>query len=205
MLKMNSGQGDKMSEIISILTVQNIPARTENQIFTVNNAVNFVNVQPAVLIPPGNLPYLRGQTVDSADGLGYRYFQGGDNLRILSVGIELPYGFSKGPTGFYLNFHAFDDTNFELGFQTPVFYQGDYHIPYENSEIALDIFMPYPYVSLGRKFCLVARVLNSIQDPNTFTFGTVSQVGAPASIVNGTVLNVVPFVKILHNLPMVAA
>jgi hypothetical protein len=194
-----------MSEIISVLTVQNIAARIENQVFTVNNAVNSVNIGTAVLIPPGNLPYLRGQNVDPADGLGYRYFQAGDSIRILSAGVALPYGFSKGLTGFYLNFHAFDDTDVELGAQAPSLYQGDYCIPYENAEIAFDVFCPYPYVVLGRKFCLVARILNSTQDSSSFTFGTVSMVGVPASIVNGTVLNAVPFVKVLHNLPLVAA
>ena len=188
-----------MSEVISILSVQNNPAipKVCQQAFVANTAVRNVNLAGFVLNP-----ILAGNTVSALPGsdMGKSGFLQGESIRVLSAGVMLPYGFSMAENGFFLRFYAI---NYAGAFIATILDNSDFFIPYENAEINMDVFLPLPY-PVGN-FRLVCKIVNATDDPlpsQAFSWAKVSMVNCPAAF-NGQTFYAQPFVKILHNFAMV--
>jgi hypothetical protein len=182
-----------MPEIIENLTLSlaKCPA------FTVNNAVDFVT---AVL--PGGPQKLFNP------GLNKNFLKG-DSFRILSLGLVFPESFTlwKDPALSdealaYLLVAPFGVTANELYFY-PNLPGGFFYLPFENYETITDVFFD----------CRLA--INSVNPVRTLLnenfylqcfFGVtalqVSMQGVPAAM-NAKVFQLVPFVKIVHNVNLV--
>lgn len=172
-----------MSEIIETLQVN--PANGYN--FTVNTAVNEVLLNMTL-----GVKFLENPST-------FCKFQDGDNITFLSAGFLLPYSF--GPS---LNLDAAGDpilpwTQIQAekkvgGAVVPLpGIPAASFLPFANYEYMLGVFSPVSSMSYGE-----VRLLYTFARP----IG-ISMVNVPAAL-NTLVLPVIPWVKILHNLPLLA-
>ena len=180
-----------MSEIIEILTA--IPA--ESPAFTVNVSALSVDMIKTTGGSPTCLLY---------NALGFKRFQANDNFRILSCGIVLPENFAlahapiEATTGSSLNI------NFKIKKATAAVYtavrefgsQGSLNLPFVNYDQAIDVFVDV--TSLNYDFNLQG-FMGYIGDIKP----RVSMINVPASL-DGYVQTCILYVKILHNLVMIA-
>lgn len=173
-------------EVIDILTPDNdvLPS------FTVNTAVNFVNVTG--IAGPGAI--LR------ACNLANSKFTRGDNFTILSCGIFIPERFSiwdypdAGGTKYSAPIIQLFGT--VGGGATPVLpfgNNGEIKLPFPNYEFSIGVFVDVeelgltdPTFQLGTYFPVN---LNTMQ---------ISMIDVPAAM-NGLTFKIVPFFKVLHN------
>lgn len=157
---------------------------TDDNSLTVDNTFTHVDIEN--LLPPNSFVMVFKQYVT-----GYYYFQAKDNINILSCGIFMPFHFVPGykipKLGLYTtnaseldwyNINEFDSNN------------SVFPLPSFNYELSLNIFVRAPY---SVDYCLGSRVS-----------GDASMIGVPASLNSGTLVYPIPYIKILHTLPMVA-
>jgi hypothetical protein len=182
-----------MPEIIDVLTL--LPSKMQK--FTVNTAVDYVATAfPAA--PP--------LTLFNANGKGT--FTNGDNFSILSAGIIFPEAFTPWKDPADLGILGLPVNNIFIKGASGDFYHIDVigdvdnlFLPMENFELNMDIFVKcknqeniaHPGTFLNENFFLVTDNTNTIK---------VSMKGIPAAL-NGKVLSIQPFFKILHNLPLI--
>lgn len=182
-----------MPERISVLC----PARDDCPSVTLNVAVNYVQ------IPNSVAPV---QLVNSDPTLNY--FQSGDNINLLSMGYYVPAGLAFwGPDGAIgrvspmavARLSAYGFTTATTFYLTQFGSNGRVKIPGPNSEISLGGFFN-SYDNLGdQKFRLEVEFPF---DAATDAF-YVSMGGLPPPM-NGEVVYIVPFIKVMHTLPMIA-
>ncbi|MFA5235093.1 MAG: hypothetical protein WC390_11900 [Sulfurimonas sp.] len=175
-------------EVIDILSPEtaNLPN------FTVNTAVNFVNV--VGIAGPGAV-------LHSCNG-SFSSFARGDNFTILSCGIFIPERFT-----------IYDYPPDALDYSAPIVSlsatlgggvvpvltfgnNGELKLPFMNYEFSIGVFTDVeknglvdPTFKLVTFFPLIANSLS------------ISMVDVPAAL-NGIKFNVVPFFKVLHNFPL---
>lgn len=183
-----------MAELVSLMCTQ----RSARQSFTVNKLVREVNIDFTTErnIVCGAVPDLT-----TTAGVGRYIFQAGESLRILSVGVNLPFGFQRGDQGFFIQFSAYTIAGTIINTDLS---GSDFYIPYENAEINFDTFLRNPAGTLP--FALVARIRNAYQDSDpkeVWSVGKVSMLNVPASIADGEIFYTQVFVKVMHNLPLV--
>lgn len=180
-----------MSEIIDILQ----PNLDNAYAFVPNNLVPYVAMLPA-----------QGGDLTLRDGSARAKFQKGDNFSILSAGIVLPEAFTY-YRPFNIQFYgspqiklALKGDSSGLGYTLDVLGTGRaLNVPMENYEFALDIFINTknqktllpPTIYLNEDFSITYTITN----------GYVSMAGLPAAL-NGVSFAIIPFVKILHNKPL---
>jgi hypothetical protein len=182
-----------MSEIIDVLT----PLLSKCISFTVNNAVDYVDAAY-----PG-VPY----TAKNAHG--DTKFQPGDSFVLLSAGVILPEAFT-----FWKNPALTDEALPFFGIvpygvtSTDQYYNpnipgGSIYLPMENFECVFDVFfdcraaydIAHPLINLfSEKFTLSLAPFAAMDH--------ISMQNVPAAM-NGKVFRAVPFIKIMHNLPLV--
>jgi len=181
-----------MAEIVETLIHQNAAGGDERFNFTVNLAAVDVllNVVPAM-----QPPFLRPSVKTSP------YFQPADGIRLLSCGLWLPYHFaiSVVPVKVMLFWR------YAIGIEVPLlgnFLDSTLWVPMESYEYAIDKYAPFPMVPATTKAGLVAYLM----DPNLGAADDrlrISMQGVPAPL-DGTTQSIRFWVKVMHNLPLVA-
>lgn len=175
-----------MAEIIDVLTTQGSNQAT----FTVNTAVTDV---------PINASPIEYDLLGAPEIGFYRFFQPDDSIRILSLGVILPYHFvlSTRPIYLQITYQA------SGGISGGVFPNGGYICtPFENYELACDVFFDYPVSGKQVKYTVhIVDGTGSITDPAKIM--RVSMIGVPASL-NGQTLPITVFIKVLHTLQMIS-
>lgn len=170
-----------MPEQIDIIQTATNNAST----FTVNTAVE--NVTMAASVSPGIL----------SDPGGNTFFEEGENIVILSLGFKLPHNFVLGQTPAAAP--VFTYPLIQLRYQKrsggpflalPVLASGGLFVPFENYEVALDVFADMAALGVGEDWQLGARLIGTMPE--------VSMVGVPA-VLNTNVYSGPIFVKVLHN------
>jgi hypothetical protein len=163
----------------------------EGASFTVNNAVNYVDatrVTDKVLISGG------------VGGLPY--FQQGDSLLVQTIGIIMPIQFclwppenageKQGAVPILLQGQYSGGTKFDF----TVFGSSHFIFPMENYEVAINGY--FDASATTGKYKIIFDLPKSGSQKMR-----VSMVNVPAAL-NGLTFYIVPFIKVLHNLPMVA-
>ena len=144
--------------------------------------------------PPANTPVL-------FNAVGNCRFQPKDIIRLLSFGVILPYQFTLGAMEAFLELKWWNTSGLVTvpvaGFGS----NGFISLPFENSEFSVDMLLEWPNLlaGTGGGASISARVIPV--HGSSFPVD-VSMVGVPSSL-NGLVLPVLPFFKVLHNLSMV--
>lgn len=160
-------------------------------------------------VPPldaGNFFRNGSQVVAPNDDKGYRLFQPGDSIRLISIGLIVPLSFElfKGLCRATLTWYnpanhnlfivsELSGINSNAGGVVPWL-----DIPFVNSELIIDIPIEFPIIGNNR-----------INAPLALNFGfdsinnLISMINVPASL-NGQFFKIVPFIKIAHTLPMIA-
>ena len=163
----------------------------ERQYFTVNNAVNYVTVPAYAGFPSGRLRAANNTYI----------FNPKDSLRILAIGIYLPYSYTFAPPIPMLHLAWVDGT-------TPAHYDdfaqigpaftnlntnSSYlYVPFENAEFSVDIPCTPPPTFVTPYIVANFQLLNDAdRDTN------ISMVGSPA-VLNQAVLPICPFIKLQH-------
>jgi hypothetical protein len=152
--------------------------------FTVNNLLTEVALVAEVTGPkPGTL----------RNGKRYRLFQANDNVRLLSIGLVLPYSYtiSTYAPEFAMTWQSqpgvigpiYELTGDNIGAPSTV-------IPFDGAEFPVDITIAHKSPGIACSF-----VINPV-------VCYVSMVNSPTAL-NGTVLHGWFFVKLVHSLPMV--
>jgi len=161
------------------------PGVTARNSFTVNNAVTEV-------------------TIDVVSALWYFCFRQKagkfnfdalDNVLVLAAGVTFPYHFIPGDAVHNLSYIWVNAANVAAAGPpqlAPTTYTLSF--PIVGAEIDLGLFLPAPGTTKWSLGCYYA---------NLAPVGNVSMIGVPATL-NGQVLYPIPFVKVLHTLPMVA-
>lgn len=142
-------------------------------------------------------------------------FQKGDNLQIISAGIILPEAFALATQGFggaplypipRIQMYLYTEPSHNKYYPSIAGANGSFLIAYENSEHMINSyidtqagpfvtdFAPFSATSIPENFGLYLSI-----DPNSVR---VSMVNVPNKL-HATVQRIVPFVKVLHNLPLV--
>lgn len=173
-----------MPEVIEVLS----PFYDNRPVFTVNTAVNFVQVIPDIANP-----------VILLSGNSKFTFRRGDCFTVLSVGYFIPEQFAIFSMDEVVSFNSlpiFKLYGFNGGGAVPVTQfgtDGEFKIPMPNAEISTGVFVD-PEVAgfIGANFYLYSSfpyLANSLQ---------ISMANVPAAL-NGLTFKITPFVKILHN------
>jgi hypothetical protein len=178
--------------IIEYLTQQETAVGDDRASFTVNNAVPRVQIIPGIAAG-----YLRSS-------LGFRYFAPDDNVRLLSLGIFLPYSFTLATRGARLEAY-WDSSRPASGVIDELtgpnaLSIGSVEVPFDGAEFPLDVVIAHK--DSGYKVAFRFTFIPVPGVPDTATY--VSMANVPAIIPNGTVLYPSVFVKVLHTLTMVA-
>lgn len=192
-----------MAEIIELLTGKfianeggNGAADSLRNKITVNTGVDSVNIDSATN-PEWRWVFSKNY------GTNPRYISARDQVRILSMGVMIPYGLDLSATVLTLEFFKY--TYFQGGLKTsldmPEFidYGGlvsSFSFPFVNYEFACDIVSPFEPqtntpVDNPVQYCFTCKALS----------GSFSMVGVNTSL-NGDVITPVPFMKILHTIPV---
>jgi hypothetical protein len=151
--------------------------------------VNAVDVQLTTNFP-AIIPKLR-------NGNGDAYFQQKDAVRLLSIGLFLPYQFGLSTKSAYIECKWQDTITFNgIKELTGSFSATGYVIPYDNTEFGVDVLVEYP--SAESKYCWVIYPVDLGS-----TRVRISMINAPASL-DGTTQYASIFAKVAHTLPMVA-
>jgi hypothetical protein len=155
--------------------------------FTVNTAANEVAIDTTTALNAWDYTFVNGQ--------GNQFFQIADQPKIISIGMGLPYYFDSGDQNLMLRFGYVT-----IGGSSGVLSQiapttGDFVFPLMNEEIEIDAFIPWPEP-------ISAVTHRNIALQGIMTSGKISMIGVPASL-NLAVLYPMPFIKVLHTLPMV--
>jgi len=187
-----------MSEIIDTLFVTGndglVGAAYENRYkFIANTAVDLVPIT-APIAPV--YPNLRSPNVVGSP----QYFQASDHLRVLSVGVLFPYSFGIAMTPIVMALNWYAPGSVDLGRVLEFGAYGSFWVPFENYEFSIDMLTQYsPHPGVSGKCGLSALLFTGAgSDTNLM----VSMVGCPAGL-NAKSFYIAPFVKVLHNLPMV--
>lgn len=123
---------------------------------------------------------------------GRKWFKPNDNVRILSVGVNLPYHFTHGNFSYHMGMDLFYTTEGASSWE-PIAQLGDTTIdrmiPLNgfNYEMSLDLFVPHGY--------------NNNKCFGCYVQGRVSMIGCPDSL-NNTRFWPIPFMKVMHNLSL---
>lgn len=181
-----------MAEIINTLygrPVTNWPAPSAYQSFTVNTAVRKVSVD---LVSVPQWRYTFGLEVMGLTGQFAYKFAKTDKFRILSFGILMPHGLQFANEGGDVPPILYVGGNSNLG--VPYFFdQVSYmHVPWGEYEVAADNFVDWSNAPTAATWLSIEGQLYS---------GQVSMVGVNAAL-NGQVFYTIPYVKVLHNLPL---
>ena len=188
-----------MAEIIEIMTSKG----NGGQKFTVNTA-----------LPPAGLPIATNGSFECDNSEQKSLFARGDNIAIISAGIILPESFILGNIGFgaaplaalpRINIYFYTEPAHVKYYPIIGGATGNFSIPIENYEYVLNNFIDVtkgPFITGG------GATVDEI--PGNFTVylsidpGTVkiSMVNVPA-ILNGVVMRITPFIKIMHNIPLI--
>lgn len=165
--------------------------------FTVNTGVNTVNIDTATA-PVWNFTFLKPY------GTLPRFFSARDNIRVLSMGVMLPYGFEIGDTPITMSINKLCTYN-KIGapasqpFNEFLDYDGGdstFSFPFANYEFATDIISeffaqdPNPAISIT-SYAITCKILS----------GNINMVGVNSSL-NGQVITPIPFMKVLHTIPV---
>lgn len=192
-----------MAERIEILTGRfianeggNGAADSLQNKFTVNTGVDSVNIDTATapnwywVFSKAYSPYPR-------------YISARDQVRILSMGVMIPYGFDLASTVLTLQFYKYTymQGGAKVSVDVPEFidYGGtvsSFTFPFVNYEFACDIISPFdPQMSSPAtnpvQYCFTCKALS----------GSFSMVGVNSAL-NGDVITPIPFMKILHTIPV---
>ena len=185
-----------MSEIIDTLFVTGndglVGAAYENRYkFVANTAVDLVPITASVAPVHPNLrsPNMVGSP---------QYFQAKDNLRILSVGVLFPYSFGLATTPISMALNWYAPGPIDRGRVLEFGAYGSFWIPFENYEFSIDMLAQYAPNTSAK--CGLSALLFTGAGSDTNLM--VSMVGCPAGL-NTKSFYIAPFVKVLHNLPMV--
>lgn len=187
-----------MSEIIDILTLY--PTRAPSFVVDIDAVNGYVAVDPFEPVDPSDAAAFNGSL--------RRKFRVGDNFTILSAGFRLPESFTvaTGQEEFAniennLIFSIIDVDN--IIYDIPSLGVGaagaaPVHIPLENYEISIGSFIDVGKCSfegayLSKQFYIGLSVSNL----------NISMRTIPAAL-DGLTMRVYPFVKILHNFPLIA-
>jgi hypothetical protein len=178
-----------MPEIIDLIG----PPLANCASFTVNNAVDSV----VITLPVGN-SFARNV-------FGSNVFVKGDSFRVLSMGFILPESFTFFKAGAAAPFISISVLPFGKvtgqAYVYPGLASGFQFIPMENYELVMDLFFS------------CKNAINSVDPTKTLlsenfqlsvapaVVYNISMLGVPAAL-NAKVFYIVPFLKILHNLPM---
>jgi hypothetical protein len=179
-----------MSEIIDVMT---LPLAQTPRVTIDTTGPDFV----AATFPGGN-----GRLINFP---GKQKFQAGDSFKLLSLGLVMPESttLSKGILWLplpYMSLQAEGAVSTEI-YSSPNFSGGQLFIPSENMELVLNTFydckdsfqVAHPTIYLtSEQFYLIGSIGNI----------NVSMLGIPVSM-NGKVLTIGMFYKILHTLPLV--
>lgn len=152
--------------------------------FTVNNLLTEVAMVPSVTgAIPGTL----------RNGKRYRLFQANDNVRLLSIGLVLPYSYtiSSNAPEFSMIWRSqpgvigpiYELTGDNVGAPSTV-------IPFDGAEFPVDITIAHKSPGIACSFVINPIICN------------VSMVNSPTAL-NGATLRAWFFVKLVHSLPMV--
>lgn len=189
-----------MPQIIDTLYgVQTAPTPSTFNSFTVNNAVRKVAIDVVAVA----WSYVLGVQV----GAGVKAFKFDiqDNFRLLSYGVALPHGFqfaNEGSVTIPDGACTLQITgNSDLAPFT-AFYLDEVSalaVPFANYEMATDIYVPWSNAPPLPVAPAVTPTFYTLQI--ALTSGEISMVGVNA-ILNALVLYPIPFVKILHSLPL---
>lgn len=188
-----------MAEIVEILTSKG----NGGQQFTVNTA-----------LPPAGQTIATHGSFECDNMEGKSLFQQGDNIAIISAGIIMPESFMFGNIGFgpaplyalpKLRFYFYTEPAHVTYYPAMAGSVGDFYVPIENYEYVLNNYID---VTKGPFRDSVGGLHTSI--PGNFTIYLsidpatvkVSMVNVPA-VLNGQIMRITPFIKILHNLPMI--
>lgn len=126
-------------------------------------------------------------------------FHKGDNLQIIGAGIVLPESFCLATNGFgagifpmpKLNIYLYTEPGHVKYYPSIAGADGTFFVPFENFEYILNAFVDTS--AIPQHFAMYLSV-----DPATVN---ISMLNVPAAL-HGTVQRIVPFVKVLHNIPM---
>jgi hypothetical protein len=186
-----------MGPIVDIVKPLSSGDAQDAQFFAVNVAATAPPSVPihaaSCLGPPANVPILYNSA-------GQAIFQPKDAIRVLSFGVVLPYQFTLASMEASVRFRWWNvaGTSNEVvdGFGP----SSSILLPFENSEISLDVLIGWPDNLLGggTGARLSAEIFPVLGD--SFPVD-VSMVGVPASL-DTLSLPILPFFKILHNLKM---
>jgi len=185
-----------MAEYIEVLTHQvDAVAGDERYSFVVNTAVADVTLTAPVAV----FPVLRAAN-DPAAGK-FPYFQRRDNIRVLSVGLFLPYQFTVSTQCVHVDL-SWEDV---AGNLYPVFTdfanQSGLWVPWENYEMQVDRFAPFPTTAATK--CRLLGILKDGASGPANDRLRVSMLNVPAAL-NGTTQYARLFVKVAHTLFMTA-
>jgi hypothetical protein len=144
-------------------------------------------------------------------------FQPGDNMQIIAAGINLPENFCFANVGFggaplavlpKINMYFYTEPGHVKYYPSIAGSNGSFFVPFENFEYIVNNYIdvvagtfitnlaPPNDISIGipQKFAVYLSV-----DPGSCK---ISMVNVPA-ILNGQVERITPFIKVLHNLPLI--
>lgn len=180
-----------MAEIIDVLTPDNdnLPQ------FTVNNAVNYVNLSAI-----GGL----GSQLSACNG-AFKKFVRGDNFIILSVGYFIPEAFrifeylDAGLTKYSAPIISlFASAGGAVIPITQFGNNGELKLPFPNYEMSIGVFIDTEKSGLTDPTFIL-----SVYFPLVVNTVRISMVGVPVAL-NGLTFKVTPFIKVLHNFPITA-
>lgn len=176
---------------VEVLTVQ----AAERFFFTVNAGLNDVPLKNYGV----SNPILRSAKVHNPGGgnEGFKTFQAGDGVRILSIGLRLPYGFQLSVVPAWFQIVAkIPTTDINVG---AFGNDGQGWIPGEQYELITDVSFSGGNQPYYLKMFLGAP---DIVDDTGIQGLRVSMLNIPAGVIGD--LPVVPFVKVQHNLDLIA-
>jgi hypothetical protein len=178
-----------MSEIIDVMTIE--PA--DCQSFVGNSAVNYVSCA----VPPI-------ATYRARNAYAKNKFTRGDSIRVISGGIVLPESFTFWQSVPLLPVITIFPEGVTSGnsYHNPNFSAGQQFIPKENDEVVFDTFLSC------RETINQVDPSKTLLDENFYLrlyhpyALKISMLGTTAAI-NGLTFYVSPFIKVLHNLPLI--
>jgi hypothetical protein len=136
----------------------------------------------------------------------YYWFRPNDNLLLLSGGVIYPYNYSPSiePPSVFYEYYALHVIG-AIAASGPIAQitgaGGDLEFPSSNYELSTNIFIPWPAAALIGPPPGVA--VDKLLLRGRITGGRVSMIASPAALDTSTQVPI-PFVKVLHTLPMVA-
>jgi len=184
-----------MAEIINTLygrPVAGWPAPSAHNSVTVNNAVRKVQFD---IVGPPLWSYTFGMELNGNPASFAYKFTVADKFRILSYGLCMPHGLIFSNEGGDVPTIMRMQGNSNLAVNYFLDQVSDLHVPWAEYEVAADIYVDWstaPTAGAGALwYSLEARLVQ----------GSVSMVGVAAAL-NALTLYPIPYVKILHNLPL---